>query len=546
MSDSKNKTGVLTVDVVERAAAGEVVDWNSYRQIEDDAAGLLVQRVGERKITCLSKMSATGDSIDVVHGRFPAIHLAGVKYLSPNAAKALAQHKGDLYLDGLTTLPLPLAKALADIEGALYLSGVTEISDAAAAAMAKHRAGLRLDGLKLLSDTAAASLSEYTEWPRGWLSLKGLTSLSDAAAESLVNGVLNLDVSGVELVSERAAWTLRSGGMVSLGKHAFSGLSVATRLDLSKRKDWGGRGFDMVSLNDLTQLSESDTILVADFDGRVLLPDLETLPVEVAAVLAKHRGTRGGLYLGPGLTKLSDAAAEAIASYRGRIWFAGLSELSVNVAEALAKVESHLFLLGLKELPAETAQALAKHRNDLSLNGLIRLSEAAAAALAKFEGDLFLDSLTELTEQEADAIAGHRGELSLGGLGEVTDAVATALVKHQGLVFLYSHTRISAVAANALAMSNYHILKQGGRLGDELKPVEQDRERRVSLAELDDIMSSGAPSDTWSSFRSKIQDGDEIWQYCSDCQSWDFLAGRAGYKITRGGKIVDGILTRMN
>ncbi len=545
MSDSKIRIGVLTVEVVERAAAGESVDWNSYRQIEDDAAGLLVQRVAERKITSLSKMSATGDSIDVVLGRFPAIHLNGVKDLSPNAAKALAQHKGDLYLAGLTTLPLPLAKALADIKGALYLSGITEISDEAAAAMAKHRAGLRLDGLTSLSDAAAASLAEKAEWSRGWLSLKGLTSLSDAAAASLVNGVLNLDVSGVKSVSERTAKILRSGDMVSLGKDVFCGLSVATQLDLGKSNS-SRRNFDRVRLSGLKEVSESDAALVADYAGMVLFPDLETLPVEVAAALAKHKGTNEGLYFGPRLTDLSDAAAEAIASYRGRIWFAGLSAMSLGVAQTLAELRHHLSLPGLKELPAETAQALARHRNDLSLDGLVRLSQDAAAALAKFEGDLFLGSLAELTEPAAAAIAGHRGELSLGGLGEVTDAVAMALAKHQGLVLLYSHTKISAVAANAIAMSNYRILKQGGRLTEMLHPAEQSRERRVSLAELDDIITSSKNPDFWSSFRSQIQDGDEIWQYCSDRQSWDHLAGRAGYQITRGGETVGAVTTVMN
>jgi hypothetical protein len=545
MSDSNTKTGALTADVVERAAAGDVVDWNSYRQIEDDAAGLLVQRVRERRIKNMSELTAAWDSSCAVMDHFPAIHLAGLKELSRNAAKALAKHKGDLYLDGLTTLPLPLAKALANISGALYLSGITEISDDAAAAMAKHRAGLRLDGLTYLSDAAAASLAEKIEWPRGWFSLKGLTSLSEAAAASLVNGVLNLDISGVKSVSERTARILRSGNMVSLGKDVFCGLSVATQLELGKSK--GSRlSLGRVRLSGLKEVSESDAGLVADYAGMVLFPDLESLPVEVATALARHQGTKDGLYFGPKLTKLSDAAAEAIASYQGRIWFAGLNTMSVGVAKALAKLRHHLFLLGLKELPAEIAQALASHQNDLSLNGVEHLSEDAAAALAKFEGDLYFDSLTDLTEQAAVAIAGHRGELSLGGLGEVIDAVAMALAKHRGLVFIYPDTKISAAAANAVATNNFHILKQSGRLGEMLKPVENSRERRVSLAELDEIITSNKNPGFWSAFRSKIQDGDEIWQYCSDRQSWDHLAGRAGYRVTRGGKPVAGVTTVMN
>ncbi|MEI6078136.1 MAG: hypothetical protein WCS94_21325, partial [Verrucomicrobiota bacterium] len=76
--------------------------------------------------------------------------------------------------------------------------------------------------------------------------------------------------------------------------------------------------------------------------------------------------------------------------------------------------------------------------------------------------------------------------------------------------------------------------------------VEYSRERRVSLAELDEIITSNKNPDFWSSFRSKFQDGDEIWQYCSDRQSWNHLAGRAGFRITRGGKTVEGIMTTMN
>ena len=545
-NDSTDKTGVLTVDLIDRAADGYEVDWNSYCQIEDDAAGRLVQMVRERRIKNMSELTAVWDSGCAVMNSFPAIHLAGLTNLSPGAAKALALHEGDLYLDGLTKLPLPLAKALADTKGALYLSGITEISDDAAAAMAKHRAGLRLDGLTSLSDAAAAALGDETDgWKRGWLSLKGLTSVSEDAAAALVNGVINLNVSGVKSVSEQTAKILLSGMMVSLGQDAFCGLSVATQIEIGNRKS-SHQNLARVRLSGVKDLSESDAELVADYRGMVLFPDLEVLPAEVATTLAKHKGTDGGLYFGPKLTQLSDAAAEAIGSYQGRIWFAGLTTLSVGVAKALAKTGQHLFLLGLKELSPEIAQALARHRNDLSLNDLEHLSENAAAALATFEGDLYLDGLKELKESAASAIAGHCGELSLGGLRELSDAAALSLAKHQGLVFIYPDTKISAVAANAVAMRNFHALQQAGRLGEMLKPVENSRERRVALAELDAIITSSKNPGFWSSFRSKLRDGDEIWQYCSDRDSWDHLAGRAGYQITRDGKIIEGILTIMN
>ena len=124
MSNSKIRTGVLTVEVVQRAAAGEFVDWKSYERIETDGARLLAQGTGY-SLSGLAEIST--DVAGDYAGRPGALHLEGVKDLTPSAAEALAKHKGDLFLDGLTSVSLPVAKALACHEQALYLSGVTEI-----------------------------------------------------------------------------------------------------------------------------------------------------------------------------------------------------------------------------------------------------------------------------------------------------------------------------------------------------------------------------------------------------------------------------------
>jgi len=43
-----------------------------------------------------------------------------------------------------------------------------------------------------------------------------------------------------------------------------------------------------------------------------------------------------------------------------------------------------------------------------------------------------------------------------------------------------------------------------------------------------------------------MEQGDELWEFNSDDQSWEMLAGRAGLALARDGEIVADILTMMN
>ena len=94
---------------------------------------------------------------------------------------ALASHKGDLWLRGLTQLKEPQAKALAQHKGSLSLSNLTELSDEAAKALAQHNGNLFLDDVTTLSDDAAKALARH----KGSLLLTCLTTLSDEAAQAL-------------------------------------------------------------------------------------------------------------------------------------------------------------------------------------------------------------------------------------------------------------------------------------------------------------------------------------------------------------------------
>ena len=47
-------------------------------------------------------------------------------------------------------------------------------------------------------------------------------------------------------------------------------------------------------------------------------------------------------------------------------------------------------------------------------------------------------------------------------------------------------------------------------------------------------------------FRSRVQEGDEVWEFNSPAHFWEHLAGRAGIALVRNGEVVDSIITSMN
>lgn len=51
---------------------------------------------------------------------------------------------------------------------------------------------------------------------------------------------------------------------------------------------------------------------------------------------------------------------------------------------------------------------------------------------------------------------------------------------------------------------------------------------------------------SWKDLLSKRQPGDELWSYSSDAESWENLAGRAGYALVREGAVIAKVETVMN
>ena len=56
----------------------------------------------------------------------------------------------------------------------------------------------------------------------------------------------------------------------------------------------------------------------------------------------------------------------------------------------------------------------------------------------------------------------------------------------------------------------------------------------------------GFQNPEWRRIVMMMQDGDELWTFCSDVESWQMLCGRAGISLVRGGEIIESIVTMMN
>jgi hypothetical protein len=82
-----------------------------------------------------------------------------------------------------------------------------------------------------------------------------------------------------------------------------------------------------------------------------------------------------------------------------------------------------------------------------------------------------------------------------------------------------------------------------------LKPAKQYQQRKASIEELDQLIAKAWHPrfiEIADEFKAKLSEGDELWEFCTDEHSWDHMAGRAGYIITRNGQTVAELVTLLN
>jgi mono/diheme cytochrome c family protein len=332
-------------------------NWNgrlpAFKTVPNEVARALAKEGGALRampgLTTISSEAAKA-LVPRIGGELPEL-----QSLTPEVAKVLAQARGHLVLNGLTSLSDESAQALtekAQNRGNLYLNGLTEITPATARLICQREGDLYLNGLKTIPVEVLQALAEHKSpgYARPIVYLDGLSSLSDEAAAVL------------------ATWEKWSGELPAL-----TGLSDKSAAALAASRKFKG------SLPAVKLLSAQSARALAQRKGNLSLDGLAALSDDVAQALADHQG--GTLSLN-GVTSLSDRATAALAQHQGRLSLGGLTSLTAGQAQTLARYKGDWLLLdGLTTLSDEAAQAIAQRKGVLSIVGLKTLSEEGAHAL---------------------------------------------------------------------------------------------------------------------------------------------------------------------
>lgn len=384
-------------------------DTNSLTELTVSVAETIANGVGDRDGLYLNGLAELSDDVASVLSCKRGYHyivLDGLHSLSAKSAESLTSGTkaaitnrlipstyNQLYLNGLSELPVGVAEVFAKYKGGLCLNGLTALDDAVAPLLSRV-SPLSLDGVRFLTDTQAGALAKAA----GALSLEGLRALE----------------------SVPLARVLAKQQLLRLPN--LSQLSAEAADQLAKRKG-------SLRLDGLSELTVSAACALARYKGDCLsLGGLRTLSDEVAEVLSACKSDR--LWLN-GVDSLGAVSAESLSRVKGNLRLDGLKTLSPEAASGLSqKKKGYLILNGLTELPESSAASFRGCTCHLDLNGLRGLSDSVAAVLASTKGDLELNGVTEVSEASADVLAKKRkGDLRMDGLTSIS---SIALAKRLG------------------------------------------------------------------------------------------------------------------
>lgn len=281
----------------------------------------------------------------------------------------------------------------------LTLLNVTEISaDAAGGIGSRNFQTFRtFPALDTVDAVVAAALSRH----RGHLRLWGLKSLTQEVAAALVSSPgLSLEITDVREVSPDVARALAEGKRQQL----------------------------VLGLTDLT--TEVAGVLAA-FKGDLRFLRLETLSLDAAAALGKHRGE---LDLGP--ARITPEVAEALLDHDGPLGLWGVKSLAPGVGDILARHKAEV-MLRLEEIDSATlARKLFSEPNrDASVENLRTMSPAIAAEYAR-RAPGYLACLDTLSVEAAQELAKGNAEIKLPAVTKLSPELATALTERTRPVYL--------------------------------------------------------------------------------------------------------------
>jgi hypothetical protein len=371
--------------------------------------------------------------------------ILGIRSLSPEVAAALAQSRAaNVWLHNVTTVPPAAADAIVKLSGHLVLTGLAELtSPALAEKLAKRPGALSLPYVKSITLPVAAALVRH----EGSLTLGGLTTipadLQDKLAEAKALHLPSLKSLDSKALADKLAenWrlflpdvdrlTVDQATLFATTK-GQKFLSAAAMTD--EVADLFSRSMSATSIVLFGDAAMSDTAFGALLKTRFAGLEVRDLDAPSAGqVKAMTEANRTAFF--PQMKTLDSVPLAKLLSASGT--FPSVTEISPQVADAMGKLpegirrerdgsttsvpSGQLSFPSLEDLPPETARRLLQRRwLSLSLPAVQDSSVEAIKAMGRQTQSLTLGLTTLPPELAAAYVAGHTAADTPGSAGGLT------------------------------------------------------------------------------------------------------------------------------
>jgi hypothetical protein len=387
----------LTPEMAKAIHAGAATEiWlDGLETLTPEAAAILLRPKPEGQFGTMFRFGGLKTFPPEVARLWAGVHtglsLPGLAEISPAAARELVAFPGRLEL-GMRSLTPEVARLLAEGPSSLTLSGLESLPADVARELGREQEMLDLPALRRLdADAARAFLAEDDGLRRGSGERRGGGGFPSSHALLRLNGLESISGDTADALVQPDGPQIELRGIVRLSPEAAQGLAAVTM--------WDGS-----------------------------LPRLGSLSRGAAQALATRRGPLEFR----GLIALDPDAALALGRHTDALEL-GLRELPEDVARGLWRHRGSLKLPAVESLAPESAAWLGRHRGtELVIPGVKSLSMETARALAdcpSFNGQFL--GITDLSGPDADAVvramARAPGYLSLPHLRTVSPQALAAL-----------------------------------------------------------------------------------------------------------------------
>ena len=442
---SENVTVERARELVQKAGAEsdvfKILQLSRTYELSPEAAGALAEFRGEMLILGLKSISPEVAQA-LAKSQANTLWLHSVTSVSPDAAEIIARLPGKLVMTGLAKLDsVALAEKLARRPGTLSLPYLKQIKPEIAAALGRNERGLALTGLGDIPPEVQDKLAEAV----GYLALPNLRSLDSMPLTRKLASAGTIFLPRVERLSVEQAKLIAAtkrplilGNLLSLAAMTPEVATVFAENPFGNALALAGLG--PISATAFETLVKSPWYLEL-MDVEAISPKQVRIlddALKAGKVRPPGQSFFGGKFSAPKLKKL-DSALLAETLFRSGSRFASVTEISPEAAGALGGLKGAygLSFPSLEELAPETAELMMRRSwGGISLPALRKVSLETVRSLVKQTSGLTL-GITSMSpklapvfgEMASNEGALGGGQLSFPCLNDLSPEAARILVK---------------------------------------------------------------------------------------------------------------------